>query len=238
MSENSKRKRARLISLAGERKDEASFLEAKAFLDAELTRGEDAELLRDYGLLYEHRGSQLIREALGWHERSLELDPSGENRSHRQLILCHRRLLQTREAIDLYKRRLADAPEDITSYRFLTQAYSSAGEHEEAVKVIAAGLALDARDPVLLEARGGLLEHQGHHEEALAAWLEVLEIDPDRSISPRYSRVFLFQRLGRLEEAAAEWEAIIAWLEDHDYRVQEWPRRELAELRRRIASRG
>ena len=39
-------------------------------------------------------------------------------------------------------------------------------------------------------------------------WTRALELDPE-TISSRYSRVFLLQRLGRVEEAIAEWEAIV-----------------------------
>ena len=51
-------------------------------------------------------------------------------------------------------------------------------------------------------------------------------------VDPRYSRVFLLQRLGRDDDAAAEWEAIIAWLLERGFEVEaEWPKRELDRLR-------
>jgi RNA polymerase sigma factor (sigma-70 family) len=94
-----------------------------------------------------------------------------------------------------------------------------------------------APDVGLLEHQGSVLAGQGRPEEALAAWQRVFELDGER-ISARYSRVFLLERLGRLEEAEAEWEAIIAWLRERDYEIQaQWPERELTRLRAKIAAR-
>jgi tetratricopeptide (TPR) repeat protein len=232
-------KRQELIALLEEKQDEESFQEAKRFLDAALADGSDAELLRDYGYIHECRGAGLIREGLRWYERSLELDPRADNPAHGQLINAHARLLQTSDAIDLYKARLAAAPESVAEYRYLAHAYLLGGEYEEAAEVVEAGLALDEHDRFLLEARGSVLEGQGHTEEALAIWQAVFDRDPEQSISPRYSRVFLLQRLGRLPEAAAEWEAIITWLFEHDYTIQaEWPQRELARVRAQIANKA
>jgi tetratricopeptide (TPR) repeat protein len=224
-----------LIALLEERQDEESFQAAKRFLEAALADdGEDARLLLDYGYIHECRGRTAIREAIRWYERALELDPSVERTRH-QLIAAYTALRQTQDAIELYKRRLAAAPEDLVEYRCLAHAYLAAGEYAEAGKVVEAGLAL-APDVGLLEQQGSVLAGEGRAEEALATWQRVFDLDEDR-ISARYSRVFLLERLGRLEEAAAEWEAIIAWLQERGYEIQaQWPRRELARLRTKIAA--
>ena len=55
---------------------------------------------------------------------------------------------------------------------------------------------------------------------------------PNRRLSARYSRAFLLERLGRVGEAADEWEAIVAWLRERDAPIEAaWPERELARLR-------
>jgi tetratricopeptide (TPR) repeat protein len=223
-----------LIALLEEKQDEESFQEAKRFLDAALADGEDAQLLLDYGYIHECRGRTAIREAIHWYERALELDPSLERTRH-QLIGAYTALRQTQEAIELYKRRLAAAPEDLAEYRCLAHAYLAAGEYEDAGRVVEAGLAV-APDVGLLEHQGSVLAGQGRPEEALAVWQRVFELDTER-ISVRYSRAFLLERLGRLMEAAAEWEAIIAWLQERDYEIQiQWPARELARLHAKIAA--
>lgn len=223
-----------LIALLEERQDEESFQEAKRFLGAALAEGEDARLLLDYGYFHECRGRIAIREAIRLYERALELDPTIE-RTRYQLIGAYATLRQTQDAIELYKRRLAAAPEDLTEYRCLTHAYLAAGEYEEAGRVVEAGLSV-APDVGLLEHKGSVLAGQGRPDEALATWRRVFELDAER-ISARYSRVFLLERIGRLTEAAAEWEAIISFLRERGYEIQaQWPERELARLRAKITA--
>ena len=218
-----------LIALLEERQDEETFEEAKRVLDAALADGEDAGLLLDDGYIHECRGRASIREAIRWYERSLALDPTIERTRH-QLIQAYAALGETHQAIELHKQRLAAAPDDIVEYRCLAHAYLAAGEYEEAGKVVEAGLKLE-HDVRLLEQQGSVLAGRGRPEEALATWERVSELD-DESISPRYSRAFLLERLGRLTDAAREWETIIAWLREHGYDIQaEWPERELAQLR-------
>jgi tetratricopeptide (TPR) repeat protein len=217
-----------LIALLEERQDEKTFEEAKRVLDASLAAGEDASLLLDYGYIHECRGRAGIREAIRWYERSLALDPTIE-RTRRQLIQAYAALGEAQQAIELYKQRLAAAPDGIAEYRCLAHAYLAAGEYEEAGKVIESGLTLGP-DVDLLEQQGSVLAGQGDPEEALATWERVLALDGER-ISARYSRAFLLERLGRLTDAAGEWEAIIAWLRKRGYDIQaEWPERELARL--------
>jgi predicted RNA polymerase sigma factor len=76
-----------------------------------------------------------------------------------------------------------------------------------------------------------MLAGTGHPDEALAAWQRALELETT-SIGPHYSRAFLLERLGRVAEAEAEWEAIIAWSRERGNDLDtEWPQSELARLR-------
>ena len=61
---------------------------------------------------------------------------------------------------------------------------------------------------------------------ALADWRRALELDRG-SIGPLYSRAFLLEREGRREEAAATWEAIVAWNEARGYDLLRWRDRNL-----------
>jgi Flp pilus assembly protein TadD len=96
---------------------------------------------------------------------------------------------------------------------------------------IAAGRDLAPADVFLLDVEASLLARTGHVEEALAAWQRALQLDAD-SIGPHYSRAFLLEREGRIADAKAEWEAIIAWSRERSNEQDtEWPLRELARLR-------
>ena len=46
-----------------------------------------------------------------------------------------------------------------------------------------------------------------------------------------YSAAFLLERLGRLAEAAQEWQFIIGWCEEHDALIEAtWPRQMLQRI--------
>ena len=166
-----------------------------------------------------------------------ELDPSTSNKAHRYVIRAHTSLLQTEDAIAIYKERLAAAPDDVDEYCLLASAYLSAGEVEEAGAVVEAGLELEPENTTLLESCGSVLEGRGRPDEALAVWERVYQLEGERYISSLYSRVFLLARLGPLDTAAAEWERIIAWLHEHAMpELTPWPERELAQVRTRIAA--
>jgi len=102
--------------------------------------------------------------------------------------------------------------------------------------VVDRGLALGP-DAGLLDFRGDALAGQGRSEDALAAWRRAYELHPE-NLSPRYSRAFLLDRLGRHEEAIAEWQAIIDWSRERGHHGDiAWPEREIARLRDEIARR-
>lgn len=219
-----------LIATLEARQDEESFVAAKEALEAALAEGDEAELLRDYGYIHECAGRASIREAVRLYERAVELEPRLE-KAHHQLISAYAGLQQTRDAVDLYERRLAAEPEDLVWHRCLAHAYIAAGDFEKAAEVVERGLGR-APDVRLLEQRGEVLAGRGEFEEALAAWSRVLELDGENQISAHYSRAFLLERLGRLEEAAAEWQAIVDWNLARGAEIEaEWPRNELARLR-------
>jgi tetratricopeptide (TPR) repeat protein len=216
---------------------QAAFAEARELLDEALSEWRDPELLWKLGYVVQSEASTLMRKALRVFERSIELDPRAANKAHHYLIRAHTALLQTKDPIAMYKQRLAAAPDDVDEYRLLASAYLWAGEYEEAGSVVQAGLELEPENTGLLESWGSVLEGRGWPDEALAVWERVYELEGDRYISSLYSRVFLLARVGRLEDAAAEWERIIAWLLEHEMpQLTPWPERELAQLRARIAA--
>jgi tetratricopeptide (TPR) repeat protein len=153
---------------------------------------EDARLHQEYGYLQECHGRNLIPAAAACYERAIELDP-GWDKPHYQLIFARAGLAES--AIDLYKQRLAAAPDQIREYRFLANAYLRAGALEEAGKVIAAGRKLEPDDDTLLGTEAELLDASGRREEALAAWRALKHRDPD-NLSPYFMSAFTLEALG------------------------------------------
>jgi tetratricopeptide (TPR) repeat protein len=195
---------------------------------------DDATLHQEYGYLQECHGWNLIRAAVACYERAIELDP-GWDKPHYQLIFARAALHESERVIDLYKKRLASAPDQIREYRFLANAYLRSGALEEAGKVTAAGRKLEPDDDMLLAVEAELLDTSGHREEALAAWSRLKDRDPD-DLSPYFMSAFTLEALGRYREAAAEWRHIISWLEAHDASVHTtWPKEMLKQVEAKLA---
>jgi tetratricopeptide (TPR) repeat protein len=163
---------------------------------------DDARLHLEYGYLQECNGRNLIRAAAGCYERAIELDP-GWDKPHDQLIFARSALHESERVIELYKQRLAAAPDQIREYRFLAGAYLRSGALDEASRVIAAGRKLEPDDDMLLAAEAELLDASGRREEALAAWRTLKQRDPD-DLSPYFMSAFTLEALGRYQEAAAD----------------------------------
>ena len=196
---------------------------------------EDARLHLEYGYLQECRGRVLIRAAIGCYERAIELDPDWD-KPHYQLIMARSALVESERVIDLYKKRLAAAPDQIREYRFLASAYLSNGALEEAAQVIAAGRRLEPDDDGLLAAEAGLLDSAGRREEALAVWQRLKERDP-QDLSPYFMSAFALEALGRYQEAVAEWRYIIDWHEAHNSAIHtKWPKEMLEGIEAKIAA--
>lgn len=228
--------KARLLELYEATGDPDAFTRAKPLYEQALAGAEasDPNVHLGYGYLLECHGRHSLRQAIVQYARAIELDPDADKPRY-QLIWAQAGLNETEPAIALYTRRLADSPTDVREYRFLAQAYLAARDYREAGRVIAAGLALDPDDRMLLEARGEVRAATGDPEGALADWRRA--VDPDRNIGPVYSSAFLLERLGRLQEAVAAWQYIIDWCDSYDAPLTaEWPKRELARLRTRLCN--
>jgi protein O-GlcNAc transferase len=214
--------------------DEEVYADALARYEQALAaRPDDPDLFADLGYVQECRGRVALRAAAAAYERAIELDP-GHERARLQLIGARAALFETASAIDLYRERLEQRPDDPREYRYLAQAYLVAHDYSEAGEVIAAGLELAPDDPRLLEQRGEVRAAMGRPEEALADWRRAFGFDPD-NVGPRYASAFLLEREGRLHNATAEWRSIIEWQLERGFAVQtDWPRRELARIEAQV----
>jgi tetratricopeptide (TPR) repeat protein len=210
--------------------DEEVYAQAdRLYLVALAAEGDNARLLLEYGYLQECRGRFALRTAAARYEHAIVLAPDWDKPRH-QLIGVQAALQRTDQAIALYQRRLAEAPDEPREYRFLAQAYLVAQEPGRAEQVVHAGLRLAPDDSVLLEQLGEVCAATDRPEEALGYWRRVFELDPDR-IDPHYSAAFLLERQGRVAEAIGQWRLIIDWLVARGFTAQTaWPKRELERL--------
>lgn len=225
-------RRMRLLELYEARGDPDTFAEAKRLYEQALAGAEasDPETLIAYGYLLECHGRYALRQAVAQYQRAIELDPDAD-KPHYQHIWAQAALRETEPAIALHSERLARSPTDVREHRFLANAYLAARDYQEAARVVDAGLALAPDDPMLLDLRGDARAATGDPDGALADWRRAVEVDAD-NLSPVYSSALLLERLGRLEEAAAAWQSVIAWCDSHQAPLTaEWPRQELARLR-------
>jgi tetratricopeptide (TPR) repeat protein len=215
---------------------ESAYAEAmQAYQQLLAEHPDDATLHQEYGVLQECHGRNLIRAAAACYERAIELDP-GWDKPHYQLIVARADRAESERVIELHKRRLAAAPEQIRGYRFLVSAYLRAGALDEAEKVIAAGRKLEPDDDMLAAAEAELLDASGRREEALMAWSRLKDSDPD-DLSPYFKSAFTLEALGRYQEAAAEWRHIISWLEARDDAVHTtWPKEMLEQVEAKLAA--
>lgn len=208
------------------------YAEAKPLFEEALaeTPG-DARLLNAYGYLLECHARRMIREAAGYYQRAIDADP-GWAKPRFQQIGALAALFDASELIPRYEARLAESPDDVTSYRLLALACRLDHDHAGAARVLDAGLAQFPDDPGLIEEQGELHTAARRYDDALACFRRAAEVAPDDyGISTHYSAAFLLERLGRLAEAAREWRFIIGWCEAHDAEIEAlWPREMLQRI--------
>ena len=201
------------------------YAEAKPkFEEALAATPGDARLLNNYGYLLECHGRRMIRAAAGYYQQAIDADPDWAKPRFQQIGALSA-LRDASEVIPRYEARLAEHPDDATTYQLLALAYGYDHDHPAAARVIAAGLERFPGEPGLIEQQGDLYAATGRPEDALAWWRRAAQTAPDDyGISMHYSAAFLLERLGRLAEAAGEWRFIVNWCEEHDAVIEaQWP---------------
>jgi tetratricopeptide (TPR) repeat protein len=212
------------------RGDEAAFREALPLFESAVASAPSPEDLRHYGYLLECHGRRWLRQAATQYERAIELDPSIDKVRY-QLISARAGLREAEREVEVYEKRLAEAPGDVREYRFLACAYLAAGAYDKARDVAERGLSMAPNDAILMYDRGEARSKTGDPEGALADWRVALALDTD-DIGPLYMRAFLLEREGRIPEAIEAWQSILDWSRARDNKLDmEWPVRELERLR-------
>ena len=84
-----------------------------------------------------------------------------------------------------------------------------------------------------LKTAGDILAKAGRYEEAFLCWDKAYELDPS-DIACLFSKAETLAGIGETEQAIAEFENILRWLEKHEYNLDiegVYPRRRMEELR-------
>src|SRR3989442_1141813 len=199
-----------LLGLYEARGEPAVFEEAKRLYEEALAADpDDARLHKEYGYLLECRGRLFIREALEHYEHAIRLEPAWA-KPRFQLISAHAGLQQADDAVAIFEEHLRGRRDDVTAHRLLASACVKARRYDRAAAVIDAALRRFPDDAMLVELRGDVAAGTGRVAGALGDWEHAHELDPE-NLSSVYSRAFLLQREGRMEEAAETWRFIVAW---------------------------
>jgi tetratricopeptide (TPR) repeat protein len=212
--------------------DESSYAEVvRRYQEALSGSPADPHLLTRYGFMQECHGRRAIEAAAECYQQAIAADP-GYDKPHWQLIGALAAIGQAGQAVTRYRQLADELPVEPRWLRFLASACLRAGDHEQAARAIAAGLAVAPDDPSLLEQQGDLYAAAGQPEDALASWQRAYSVAPDDyGISMRYSAADLLERLGRPAEAAQEWRFIVDWCEARGLSIEAaWPKRELRRL--------
>jgi tetratricopeptide (TPR) repeat protein len=216
------------------RGDEGDFVAAKAQFERAIAEPADAHILSDFGYLLESHARNELRQSVALYERAIELDPD-DDKPHYQLIGARAGLREPERAIEFYEQRLAGCPRSLREHRFLARAHLAAHAYAQALATVEVGLALTPDDAALTASRGDAKAGLGDVEGALADWRRALQLEPE-DIGALYSSAFLLEREHRFEESADAWQAIIDWNDARHLTLEsEWPTRELARLRAKLA---
>jgi predicted O-linked N-acetylglucosamine transferase (SPINDLY family) len=139
---------------------------------------------------------------------SLPASPPSEDRSrdlgrsHVELGLQHHRADRLSEAEELYRKALAEDPENIDAAHFMGVIAHQRGNHARAVELISIALSRNASNPPAHNNLGNALAALGRRSQALGAYLDALALEPDYT-DALCNLGDLLKADGKLERSAA-----------------------------------
>lgn len=192
---------------------------------------DDILSLHAYGYLFECKGRRYLEKAEKIYERGLFKEGKDDGfRIDGQLMSVRNALGRNKASIELYRNRVLEHPDDPSEYLHLSRAYMNADQVEEAKKVIKAVSKICDDESIYSYMAGDVCARLGETEEALEWWEK--SVTDHLKMDGLYSRAFMFEEQGRLEEAIAEWTKIKDTVEEHhDPILADWPKKEIEKLK-------
>jgi tetratricopeptide (TPR) repeat protein len=211
-------------------RDLVYYNELLPLVEAELAKDpKNPRMVFDLGFLQQTFGLYHLGEAEKTYEKLIDLAPK-EPHYHIQLIYLRAQLRKHERSIERYKRAIEQRPMEPEGFDHLARAYCFANQLPEAEKTVQAGLKISPENAYLLQNLGEIKEKQGLPEEAIDCWKRVKEIDRT-FVDVYFSSAAVHERLGRLEEAVQEWEAIVDLFENHYHTDTTMPQQEIGRVR-------
>lgn len=181
---------------------------------------EDLDAVWTLGVMNDYRSRDYLNQSIRLLERALELAKEQKEefifrKVSFQLIWVYSRNNQSHVSIEKYKRLLEQEPDQIYHYIFLISSYLHAGQPNDAWKVCETALKLEPKHPAVLLYAGEISQDLGRFDDAFDYWNECIQYDHDYA-DARYSKAFLYRRLGRTEEAIQAFKELGEWMQKNN----------------------
>lgn len=180
----------------------------------------DLEAFWTFGVMNDYRSRDYLNLAIKNLEHALELAKEQNNefifrKVSFQLIWVYSRNNQSHISIEKYKKLLEKEPEKIYNYIFLISAYLCAGQPNDAWKVCETAIKLEPKHHAVLLYAGEISQDLGKFDDAFYYWNECIKHDVEYA-DARYSKAFLYRRLGKIEEAIQAFKDLAEWMEKNN----------------------
>lgn len=214
---------------------------AQAFSEVILSGKATTEDYVSYGLLHHIRAKRDYDIAMRYYRQAIE---KGETQRDTYWMLAHTQLLnlmawrgKTSDALEEGRKWVEKEPECCGAHAHLAHILKRLGRLEEAYDEVKRAVELDPEDMNALTCAGDICGCMKKYDEAIAYWDRAYEMDSS-CISCWFSKAEAYAEMGEGEKAIAQFEKILAWLEERGYDMQlesVHPLRRIAQIREQMA---
>lgn len=178
----------------------------------------DLDALWTFGVINDYRSKDYIKLSIKYLEQALELAKTEKNefifrKVSFQLIEVYSRNHQTHLSIEKYKQLLTEEPNQIYNYIYLIASYLAASQPHDAWKVCTTAIKIEPKHPAVLLYAGEINQSLGNNDDAISYWNQCIKID-DEYADARYSKAFLYRRLGKTHEAIEAFNELAEWMKN------------------------